>query len=158
MTIDDALDRIRPSLGLEADAEQAVVEELRSHLEEAVADAAARGVDEQQAIRLALAAFGLEETATELRATHAGRATLDGIALAAVPVIGALVLRWLLFAPDGSANAWPALLTGPALVTIAAVAVLLPVVRFPRRRLALALWGFFWGLSIVTVVWPTARW
>ena len=70
----------------------------------------------------------------------------------------ALVLRWLIFAPDGTAAAWRELPTRPALAAIAAAAILVPLLRFPRRRYALALWTFFWGLSLITAVWPAFRW
>ena len=158
MTIDDVLDQIRPGLGVEAEAEHEILEEIRGHLEEAVAVAVSRGVDERQALADAAAAFGIGPASAELRKTHAGWGTLEGVAAAALPVVFALVLRWLIFAPDGTADAWREMLSQPTFVVIAGVAILLPLARFPRRRYAIALWLFFWGLSIVTVVLPTMRW
>jgi hypothetical protein len=158
MTIDDVLQQMQSRLGLEADTQHEVLEEIRSHLEEAVAAARARGLDEQQAVREAASALGVEQTAVELHQTHAGWGTLDGVATAALPVLCALIMRWLIFAPDGTAGAWRELLTAPAFVVIAGATLLLPLLRFPRRRHAIALWTFFWGLSIATAVWPTLRW
>lgn len=158
MTIDDVLAQIRPQLRLEAETEQEILDEIRGHLEEAVSTAKARGLDEQHALFQAAAEFGVEQATTELHATHAGWGTLEGIAAAALPVIFALVLRWLMFAPDGTTDAWREMLSRPTLIVIAATAILLPLVRFPRRRYALALWIFFWGLSLVTVLLPTLRW
>jgi len=158
VTIADALLEIQLRLGLEAETEHEVLEEIRGHLEEAVAAAKARGLDEQQALSEAAAAFGMEQATAELRETHAGWGTLEGVAAAALPVTFALVLRWLIFAPGGTADAWRELLTRPTLTLIAAVAIAIPLLRFPRRRYALALWVFFWGLSLVTAVWPTIRW
>ena len=158
MTIDDVLNQIQSRLGLEAETEYDVLEEIRGHLEEAVAAARERGVDEQEALWEAAAAFNVEQTTTELRATHAGWGTLEGVAAAALPVIFALTLRWLIFAPDGTAADWPALLSWPNMAVIAALAMLVPLWRFSRRRYALALWFFFWGLSLIAVVWPTVRW
>ena len=157
MTIDDILSHIQPRLGLEAEAEYEVLEEIRGHLEEAVAAARARGLNEQQALREAAAAFGVEQAATELRRTHAGWGTLDGVAAAALPVIFALILRWLIFAPDGTAGAWREMLPWPTIAVILVIAILVPLVRFPRRRYALVLWVFFWSLSLITIVWPTLR-
>ncbi len=158
MTINDVLSEIQPRLGLEADAEHEILEEIRGHLEEAVAEARDRGLDEQRALREAASSFGVEQTATELHHTHAGRGTLEGVAAAGLPVIFALVLRWVIFAPDGTADAWRETLTRPALGVIAVAAIAVPLLRFPKRRYAIALWVFFWGLSLVTVVWPTVRW
>ena len=158
MTIDDVLDQIQARLGLEAEAEHEVLEEVRGHLEEAAAEAKARGLDEQQALRSAASAFGVEQTAAELRKTHAGWGTLEGVAAAALPVIFALVLRWLIFAPGGTSDKWREVLSAPSLALIAGVAILLPLLRFPRRRYALAMWFFFWGLSLATTIWPSLRW
>jgi hypothetical protein len=158
MTVDEVLSQIHSRLGLEADVEGEVLEEIRGHLEDAITAGVARGLTAEQALLDAATAFGVEQTSAELRSTHAGWGTLDGVAAAALPVIGALVLRWLIFAPSGTAGAWRQILTRPALVVIAAVAILIPLLRFPRRRYALATWIFFWGLSLVTVVWPTHRW
>lgn len=158
VTIDDVLGEIQPRLGLEAEQEHEVLEEIRGHLEEAVAAARARGLDEQKALADAAAAFGVEQAAAELRETHSGWGTLEGVAAAALPVVFTLVLRWLIFAPDGTADAWRERLSAPTLIVIAAVAILVPLLRFPRRRYAIALWILFWGLSLVTVMWPSLRW
>jgi hypothetical protein len=157
-TIDDTLREIQSHLQLEAEAEYDVLEEMRGHLEEAVAAARAHGADEGEALRQAAAAFGIEQASAELSAAHAGWGTHEGIAAAALPVIFALVLRWLIFAPDGTAGGWREMLAQPVLLVIAAVAICLPLLRFPRRRYAIALWVFFWGLSLITFLWPTVRW
>lgn len=158
MTIDDVLRQIQSNLGLEAETEHQVLEEIRGHLEEAMAEAKTRGLDEHHALMQAAAAFGVEEATAELRDAHAGWGLGEGIAAAALPVLLTLVLRWLIFAPDGTAGAWREMLSQPTLAVIAGVAILVPLLRFPRRRYALALWIFFWGLSIITLVWPTTRW
>ncbi len=158
MTIDDVLKQIQPRLGLEAEAEHEILEEIRGHLEEAVAAAVSRGLDERQALVDAASAFGVAQASAELRKTHAGWGTLEGVAAAALPVIFTLVLRWLIFAPGGTADAWREMLSPPTLIVIAGVAILIPLLRFPRRRCAIALWIFFWGLSLITVALPTLRW
>ncbi len=158
VTIDDVLHQIQSRLGLEADAEHEVLEEIRGHLEEAIAAGKARGLDEQKALFEAASSFGIEETVAELHATHAGWGTLEGVAAAALPVLLALVFRWLIFVPDGTADEWHELLTRPSLVVIAAVAMLLPLTLLTRRRYAIVLWLFFWGLSLITLLWPAVRW
>jgi hypothetical protein len=158
VTIEEVVRDIQSRLGLEADIEHEVLEEIRGHLEEAVAAGTACGLDERHALNEAAAAFGVEQTTSELRQTHAGRGTMEGVAAAALPVILALILRWLIFAPDGTMDAWRELLTRPALVVIAVATIAAPLVRFPQRRPAIALWTFFWGLSFVTLVWPASRW
>jgi hypothetical protein len=143
VTIDDVLGQIQSRLGLEAETEHEVLEEIRGHLEEGVASARARGMDEQQALRDVATAFGLQLSTVELRATHAGWGTLEGVAAASLPVSLTLVLRWVIFAPGGTADAWRELLSWPSFGVIAGAAILVPLLCFPRRRCALALWIFF---------------
>ncbi|MGQ9682947.1 MAG: hypothetical protein ACUVX9_10450 [Anaerolineae bacterium] len=158
LTIDEVLAQVRLGLNLEAEAEQEVLAELRGHLEEAVEAARAAGHDEAAALRQAAERLGVEDAARELQTTHAGWGALNGIALAAVPVMLALALRWLVFAPDGTAVGWRQALSRPALWIIAATALLVPLLRLPRRRYVWALWAVFWGLSVATAIWPTHRW
>jgi hypothetical protein len=152
------LAEIGRELELDAETEHEVLEELRGHLEDSYSAAIARGANGAEALSEATARFGVEEAVRELRATHAGQGTLDGIMAAALPVICALVLRWLIFAPDGTYVGWEVLLTRPAFWVVALAALLVPLLRFPRRRHALAMWAVFWGLSVTFVLWPTLRW
>jgi hypothetical protein len=149
MTIDEVLERVRAGLDLEADAEHDVLEELRGHLEEAVAEARRCGLDEDAALADAAARFGVEEVGEALHETHAGWGTADGVLAAALPVICALVLRWLVFAPDGTATGWEEMLVKPAFWVISLVALVVPLLRFPRWRYAMASWVFFWVLSVI---------
>ena len=102
LTIDDVLLRIAANLHLSKETEHEMLTEIRTHLEEAVAEALSQGTDEQTALLKAAEQFGVEEAAAELQEVHTGRKSLDAIALVAVPVLFALVLRWLAFTPDGS--------------------------------------------------------
>jgi hypothetical protein len=158
MTIDDVLARIRAQMNLEAETEHELLEEIRCHLEEAMADARARGMGEEEALARAAARFGVDEVAQELQTTHEGWGALEGIAAAALPVIFALVLRWLVFAPDGTFVGWQRMLGRPAFWMVAFIALLLPLWRFPRRRYALISWAVFWGLSVVIIVADAVRW
>jgi hypothetical protein len=135
MTIDDVLDRICQGLDLEAETEHEIREEIRCHLEEAVEVARAGGMDEQQALVEAAARFGGQEVAEALHAAHVGWGTLEGIAAAALPVLFTLVLRWLIFAPDGTAVGWREVLSRPALWAVATIALLLPLLRFPAAAM-----------------------
>ncbi len=151
-TIDEALDRIRIEMNLEAEREHEVLEEIRGHLEEAVAEGRARGLDDDDALAHATARFGIEQVGGQLQATHEGWGVMEGIAAAALPVLLALVLRWLVFDPTGTFAGWQQVVSRPAFWVIAVVALVLPVLRFPRRRYALVSWVVFWGLSVMMIV------
>jgi len=138
--------------------EHEVLEEIRSHLEEAVAAARAQGLDEGAALSEAAARFGVEEVGVELQQVHAGWGTADAVIAAGLPVVCALVLRWLVFAPDGTALGWPQLLTRPTFCVIAAAALLVPLLKSGRWRYALMTWAFFWVITIIFSTWPALRW
>jgi len=158
MTIDDVLEQVRARLDLEADREYELLEEIRGHLEEAVADARARGIAEEPALEEAVRRFGVEPAADALRQTYMGRGALDGVLAAALPVIGVLMLRWLIFAPNGSFGGWQQVVSGPALSIIAFAGLVIPLLRFRRHRLALASWALLWGISLVMMLGAAVRW
>jgi len=157
--IDGLLARIRAEMDLDGETEQEVVAEIRDHLEEAVAEARAEGLDEAAALTRAAAQFGLEEEIGQaLQAAHAGWGTADAVVAAGLPVVCALVLRWLAFAPDGTALGWPQLLSRPAFWIVALAALFVPLLKFERWRYALATWVLFWGLTVIFVMLPALRW
>ena len=149
---------IRAQMDLDGETETEVLDEIRDHLEEALAEARAEGLDEAHAAARVAARFGVEEVGRAFQATYAGWGTADAVVAAALPVLCALVLRWLAFAPDGTALGWPQLLTRPAFWAMALVALLVPLLKFERWRYALAAWAFFWILTVVFVTLPALRW
>jgi len=158
VSIDDILERISNQMNLEAETEYQVLEEMRVHLEEAVADGRARGLSREDALAEAAARFGVDAVGRELQATHEGWGALEGIAAAALPVLFALTLRWFVFAPDGTYVGWQEMLSRPMVWTIAALALLIPLWRFPRRRYALISWAIFWGLSVIVIAGGAVHW
>jgi hypothetical protein len=155
LTIDAALEIVRLRLHLSKEAERDILDELRSHFETTVAEARARGEDEGRALEQALARLGGDQMSQELQAVHAGREGIEAIGATALPILGALILRWLVFVPEGTALAWRRLLVQPAFWLIAAGALLLPTPWLGRSRLALAGWAIFWALTVLFAVFPT---
>ncbi|MEE8391425.1 MAG: hypothetical protein V3S14_11600 [Anaerolineae bacterium] len=58
MSIDRVLEQVRVQLDLDAEKEHELLEELGGHLEDAVATAQTRGLDEKAALDKAAARFG----------------------------------------------------------------------------------------------------
>lgn len=157
--LEDLLDRIRAQMDLDSEIEHEVLAEIRDHLEESLAKARAAGLSEAEALARAAARFGIEEEiGRELQAAHAGWGTAYAVIAAGLPVVCALVLRWLAFAPDGTALGWPQLLSQPAFWIVALVALMIPLLRFDRWRYALVTWVIFWGLTVLFVTLPALRW
>ena len=155
VNIDQVLVAIKKDLHLSKETEHEVLAEVRTHLEDAVEEAVAKGEDPEIALLKAAERFGLEEVGPELQRVHAGWESADAIIASALPVLFALILRWLTYAPDGSAIGWSQLLVRPGFWIVAVVALVVPFLHFQRWRLALLGWGFFWVLTVVFVVFPS---
>src|SRR5690554_1840857 len=86
VTVDQVLEKIRRHLHLSKETEHELLEEIRTHLEDTAAEAAARGEDPYRALLLAAERFGVEAVAAELQDLHSGREALEALAAAALPV------------------------------------------------------------------------
>ena len=155
VTIDHVLAQIGRHLNLSKETEQELLAEIRTHLEDAVAVARSEGGDEQAALLRAAEKFGIDEAGPELQQVHANWESIEAILASALPVLFAVILRWLAFAPDGSALDWPQLLAQPGFWIVAVAALVVPVLLFRRWRFALVGWGFFWLLTVIFVVFPS---
>jgi len=160
--LSDDIERLLASIGsqldLDAELEREVIDEIRGHLEDAAADAEVHGVTRQDALAEAAARFGVTDVGLQLHSVHEGQATADGVVAASLPVVCALVLRWLVFSPGGTAVNWRELLIRPAFWVVAGAALLVPMLRFTNRRYALVSWTFFWVLSVIFALGPALRW
>lgn len=154
----DALAYVRRELRLEADVEHEVIAELLHHLEDATADAMERGLSPTQALSHAVERLGLAETTTALRETHAGLGVREGVLAAALPVGLALTLRWLTYAPEGTAGGWRVLFEPQGLALLCGLSVAFVAFCFRRSRYALAGSAFFGAVSLMTALWPGMRW
>ncbi len=157
LSIDQVLEKIAWHLHLSKESETEVLAEIRTHLEDAVEQAVARGENGQQALRKAAEHFGIEEAGAELRDIHSERESVSAIMATALPVLFAVILRWLAFAPDGSSLEWRKLLIQPGFIIVAAIGLLFPIFCFHRWRLVLASWGIFWFFTVIFVIFPNLR-
>jgi hypothetical protein len=154
----DLLNQIRARLDLDAETEYEILEEIRAHLEDAVVEAREGGLNEEAALAEAAARFGVHDVGRALQAVHIGWGVADGVFAAALPVILTLVLRWVVFAPDGTAIGWQELSLRPVFWVVSAVALAVPLLRWTRWRYGLAAWTVFWILSVLFVILPASRW
>ena len=157
--LEQVLAQIQAELQLDRERERDLLDEIRDHLETAVAQALALGANPQEALAEAARHFGVvAEVGQALQAVHAGEGAAEGVMAAGLPVLLALVLRWLLFAPDGTVVAWQQVLARPAVWLVALAALLVPLLKWRRWRYALLAWGFFWALTLIFVCFPALRW
>ena len=154
VTIDQVLANISLHLHLSKETEHELLAEIRTHLEDAVAKAIVKGEDEQIALLKAAERFGIDEVGLALQEVHESWEAVNALLAVALPVLLALILRWLAYAPDGSALVWPQLLVGPGFWLVAVAALIIPFLYFRRWSLALIGWGIFWLLSVIFIVFP----
>jgi rod shape determining protein RodA len=157
LAIDQVLEKIRQHLNLTKQTERDLLDEIRTHLEDVVDEAVSQGRDPNQALIQAAEEFGVDEVGLELQQVHRDWESTDALVLIILPVLCALVLRWLAFAPDGSALGWPQLLVRPGFWIASAAALLIPFLYFTRWRLALVGWAIFWLLSVIFIIFPHAN-
>jgi len=148
--LENLLHQVRAEMDLDKETEHEVLDEIRAHLEESVSEALADGMSREEALSLAATRFGLgQKVGQALQSTHAGWATTDAVIAAGLPVLLALILRWLVFAPDGTAIGWQQVLVRPVFWAVALAALLVPLLKFDRWRYALVSWGFFWVMTVI---------
>ena len=159
VTVDQVVANFRNHLHLSKETENEILAEVRSHLEDAVARAVIQGGNEELALLKAAEEFGVDEAGVELQEIHSERESTDAIVATALPILFALILRWLTYAPDGSPRDWPLLLVQPGFYIVAVCSLLFPALCLRRWRFALVGWGVFWLLTVVFVVFPSInRW
>lgn len=150
--IDAYLQGLAERLEMNAQQKRELLDEMRDHLQEAVAAQQARGLDDAASLAAALARFGADtRIAAGLNEAYAGWGMTDAIIFTALPVIMGLLLRWLVFAPGGSAIGWEKVLTSLPFWIVAVAALLAPLLRFPRFRYALVSWVLFWSMTVAFV-------
>ena len=157
MTIDEVLTSISIHLHLSKEMEREILDEIRTHLEDAVAEAVKQGEDEQAALRRAAEEFGIAEAGEQIQQVHANWEAVDAVFITALPVLFAVALRWLTYAPDGTLHNWQQLLVRPGFFVMALAALFLPALVLRRWRYALISWGIFWFLTIIFVFFPSIQ-
>ena len=157
--IDLVLKRIGRDLKLNNDTKHEILEEMRCHFEDAVDDAVRRGVNPLDALHDAVGRFGIEEVGPELQAVNGTSESSDAIFIALVPVVGALLLRWVIFSPAGASADWTHFLQRPAFWIVAVVTLLIPILQFQKRSHTIITWIIFWSLTLIFALLPAvATW
>ena len=157
LTIDSILNQIRQELSLSSETEREVLDEIRSHFEDALEDGQQQGLDDATALTQAAEQFGVSITSEALTQVHLQWGSADAVIACIVPTAAALVLRWLAFAPNGSAIGWQNLLLRPAFWIVALVCLFIPILQFNQWRYAMVSWGIFWFFTVIFVTLPNIQ-
>lgn len=154
--INRLLATIEAELTLSQETKRELLTELRDHLQDAWETAVANGADPETALHKVIHRFGGAEVGQALQQVHAKWESSEAILACLIPVLAALVLRWVLFTPDGAIAGWQSVLAQPAFWIVAVALLLIPFVQFQRWRYVLVNWGFFWIVTLIFVLIPAA--
>ncbi|MBK8901458.1 MAG: hypothetical protein IPM53_09770 [Anaerolineaceae bacterium] len=155
-TVSQLLAAIEAELTLSQETKQELLAELRDHLEDAWETAVTNGDDPETALYKVINRFGGAEVGRALQQVHAQWESSEAILACLIPVLAALVLRWVLFTPDGAIAGWQSVLVQPAFWIVALALLLIPVLQFQQWRYVLINWGFFWIVSLIFILIPAA--
>ena len=156
-TIDSVVHQIRQQLNLSTETEQEILEEIRTHFEDALDHGRKKGLSDELALEEAAEAFGVQLTIEGLRDVHMEWESADAVIACIIPVFAALILRWLAFAPDGSAIGWQNWLLTPAFWIVALVCLAVPIIRFNKWHYAMVSWGIFWFFTVIFIALPNIQ-
>lgn len=156
-TISRLLATIEAELTLSQETKQELLAELRDHLEDAWETAVANGEDPETALHKVIHRFGGAEVGQALQQVHVQWESSEAILACLIPVLATLVLRWVLFTPDGAIAGWQSVLVQPAFWVVALALLLIPVLQFQRWRYVLVNWGFFWIVTLIFILIPAAK-
>lgn len=137
-------------LPLDRDQQQAILAEVSDHLGVAAEWWQEQGLDLEAAWQRAVEEFGtVDEIAASFVETRRGWGTNEALAAAALPVLLALVLKFVALPLLAVPRSWQ-VLTHPALLSSAVLLLLLPLAwKAERWRFGLAIWMVFWFFTVI---------
>ncbi len=157
LTINSVLNQIRQEMNLSRETEKEILDEIRTHFEDALADGRAQGLSDGIILEQAAADFGVTITAEALKEVHLQWESADAVIACIIPTAAALILRWLAFAPDGSAIGWQTFLLRPAFWIVAVVCLVVPLLQFSKWHYAMVSWGIFWFFTVIFIALPNIQ-
>ncbi len=149
----DALERylaeIASQLNVDPTTEKEILHEIRTHLEESVADLQEEGLDRRQSLALAVDGFGDPREVGRMLGRLHGDSANQAVLAAFLPVALALSFKWVLLPLLKALAHWQAGPTPAIVCCLAALALLVPSLTFRNWRYGYAVWAFFSLIAIV---------
>lgn len=142
------LTEVASQLSVDPTTEGEILQEIRTHLEEAAAELEIEGLGEEGSLALAMDNFGEpREVGRMLGRLHSDSAN-QAVLAAFLPVALALTFKWVLLPLLRAMAQWQGNPTPLILACLAILALLVPGLTFRRWRYGYAVWAFF---SLVTI-------
>ena len=151
-TMNDELERylaeVASQLSVDPTSERAILWEIRSHLEDAVAELREHGLGEEQSWALAVEHFGeSREVGRMLGRLHSESAN-QAVLAAFLPVALALTFKWIMLPLLRSLAHWQGSPTPIIFACLGFLALLVPGLTFRKWSYGYGVWAFF---SLVTI-------
>jgi hypothetical protein len=143
------LAEVANQLSVDPVTEREILREIRTHLEQAVAELQGEGLGGEQSLELAMEDFGeAREVGRMLGRAHSDSAS-QAVLAAFLPVALALTFKWILLPLLGALSRWQGSPTPFIFACLAILALLVPGLTLRRWRYGYAVWAFFSLIAIV---------
>jgi hypothetical protein len=142
------LSEIASQLNVDPVEEREILDELRSHLEEAIAEMPDEGLGTEERVGAVLQRFGdAREVGRMLGRQHSDSAN-QAVLAAFLPVALALTFKWVILPLLRDLGTWQGSPTPLVFACLALLALLVPGLTFKNWRYGYSVWAFF---SLVTI-------
>jgi hypothetical protein len=142
------LGEVASQLNVDPTTEREILREIRSHLEEAVAELQEEGIGGEESLALAVDNFGdARDVGRMLGRRHSDSAN-QAVLAAFLPVALALTFKWIMLPLLSGLAHWQGNPTPIIFACLTVLALLVPGLTFRQWRYGYAVWAFF---SLVTI-------
>jgi len=139
---------IASQLNVDPGQEREILTEVRSHLEEAIAERQDGGLGREESISAALQEFGEAREIGRMLGRRYSDSANQAVLAAFLPVALAITFKWLLLPLLRDLAHWQASPTPVVFACLALLALLGPGLTFKSWRYGYGVWAFF---SLVTI-------
>lgn len=140
--------QIASQLNVDPGQEREILSEMRSHLEEAIAERQEEGLAAEESLAAALDQFGEAREIGRLLGRQHSDSANQAVLAAFLPVALAITFKWLLLPLLRDLAHWQASPTPVIFACLALLALLVPGLTFKSWRYGYGVWAFF---SLVTI-------
>jgi len=146
--LDRYLSDVASQLNVDPAKEREILGEMRSHLEDAIAEMQAEGLGTDEGVVVALQEFGeAREVGRMLGRLHSESAN-QAVLAAFLPVALALTFKWVMLPLLRDLAHWQASPTPVVFACLALLALLVPGLTFKSWRYGYSVWAFFCLVTI----------
>ncbi len=142
------LSEIASQLNVDPVEEREILDELRSHLEETIAEMPEEGLGRQEKVTVVLQRFGEAREVGRLLGRQHSDSANQAVLAAILPVALAITFKWMLLPLLRDVAHWQASPTPVIFACLALLALLVPGLTFKNWRYGYGVWAFF---SLVTI-------